>query len=176
MRNVGINEMNNSKILLIVILCALSSCNRNELAWHSGDVTNNAVSFSGSYENAIKFLSVKSHEWKIITVKPKEKLCEWGFRIVIECKDDPEYHNPEYKSSVTIMPVSELVYSLYDEDDFFLTSMSVTNRYIELGKIETIQESQKDQYELLHRARIGRVKIVAGYRKLETDGTIMMKK
>lgn len=125
----------------------------------------------GSYQNALDSLIVKSSEWKITTVDNKTGQCEWGFRVVLECKDSPNYQDDKFGGRA-VMPIEKLEYTLYDKDNFHLTTLVLNGKDLVLcfRDTQTFQQTRKDSLALLKRACYGHLNIKAGYNPEKKTG------
>lgn len=153
-------------IVTLVFIAILSGCSPVSTRWHKEPITDSSVSMNGSYQNAIDSLVVKSHEWKVTVVDTKKNQCEWGFRVVIQCKDHPDYQDStNYPGSRAFMPIESIEYALYDKDNFHLTTLTLKSKDLGLcfRDTQTFQETRKDSLDVLKRAVHGSLNIKAGY-------------
>ncbi len=156
-------------LLILLTLLGLASCSRPDTNWHSEKISEDSTSFTGSYRNAIDTLRVKSHEWKIIGCDDKNSQCEWGFKLVVEFPDHPEYSPMVDKNGKVlgepVMPISKIEYRLFDADGFHLTTLTLVGDSLGVVEKETrvFQHTGILSSPLARRAAHGKVTIVAGY-------------
>lgn len=156
------------QILIAILVCVLvqTGCSPVSTRWHNEPVIDSSVSMKGSYQNALDSLVVKSHGWKVTAIDSKTNQCEWGFRVVLECKDHLDYQdNTNYPGSRAFMPIESIEYALYDKDNFHLTTLFLHAKDLGLcfHDTQTFQHSRSDSLDLLKRAVHGHVNIRAGY-------------
>lgn len=171
---------NMKRTLVATLACAavLGGCSPVSTRWHTEPVTDSSVSMNGSYQNALDSLVVKSHEWKVTAVDTKRNQCKWGFRVVLQCKDHPDYQDStNYPGSRAIMPIESIEYTLYDKDNFHLTTLILQSKNLGLyfRDTQTFQQTSKDNLDVLKRAVHGCLNVKAGYYWQKGMGIIMVK-
>lgn len=152
--------------LVLILICA--SCSKEEkkweppTSWNQGAMDDEHFSWNGSYQNAIDSLEVKSHAWKIIGER-KENEFEWGFRVIIEFAENPEYDGGY---GVAIMPINLITYELLDEDGFHLDTLEIKGEnHVEHRNVQTFQGTGLISLFDAKRAAAGKITIAAGYPK-----------
>ena len=130
------------------------------------------TSHRGSYQNALEKLRVRSHAWKLIGLRPRDQ-CEWGFKVVIEFTDDPDFVPSSYPGAVPFMPITEFEYKLFDQDGFHLTTLVIDERDpgfgLAQGETRTFQYSARMSIIDAQRANHGTLNVRAGYPRPAPD-------
>ena len=161
--------------IALTTLLIVSGCSPSEPAWQpdvewrSEKITEESTSFLGSYQNALDTLRIRSHEWKLIECDKTKDRCEWGFKLVIEFPDHPDYtamvDDDGKVLAVSIMPISRIEYRLFDADGFHLTTLTLTGDSLHVAEEETrtFQHTGFIATSMARRATHGKVTIKAGY-------------
>ena len=156
------------KYLFTALLILASGCKeshwRPDTAWHTEQVAEAKTSFRGSYQNALDTLRVRSIAWKLIGLHQRTDQCEWGFKVIIEFPDHPNY-KPDQFGGLPFMPITKIEYQLFDSDGFHLATLVLDGNDLGVAAKETrtFQHTGLLPVAAARRAAHGKLNIQAGY-------------
>jgi hypothetical protein len=156
---------------MVSVAILIVTCSNVKTEWKSEPIDNKHVSWNGSFDNGIKKMELIYHGWKIN--KNENKDYEIRIRAKILYKknneDDTDYAKRKGSydsSSILVMPINNIVYKLYDEDDFIIDSIDLKGEIININYKDTgtIQMKANINKNKIDKVKDCKIQILAGYR------------
>lgn len=153
----------------IILTILTFSCQQVQTDWTTEPIDNKHVSWNGSRDNSEK-LKLINHAVKIYNEKDGY---EWAFKVKLTYpKNYIDDTSGTYARSQGIwtppksdicMPVDQIRYELYDNDDFLIDSMSIKGDYIRYTDTITFQSKKKISKDLILKFKYVKLNVKAGY-------------